>query len=146
MTKTDDILGLTGGAGDQALVERALGEFRSGRPVAILAEGKAVLVCGVEAFDLPLSQGLHRLAKGTPRLVLPAARLRRLGLDRKVPGSVAMPRLDVARIEMLAIVIDARIDAPVAPTDAFDAAALELARLALTVPAVIVVPVDPSVL
>jgi GTP cyclohydrolase II len=54
------------------------------------------------------------LAEGRARLVLPAARLRRLGNDRKHPGIVALPVVDPQRIETLALRIDARIDAPVA--------------------------------
>jgi GTP cyclohydrolase II len=65
---------------------------------------------------------------------------------------VALPTLDLARIEGLALKADGRIDAPVGPTNALDGDGLELARLALVLPAVIVVPIaagveiDPSIL
>ena len=129
---------------DQTRVERAMAEFRAARPVLIIGEGEAALVCGVEGLEAPLAEALARLARGTPRLVLPAARLRRLGLDRTLPGRVALPTIDLKRIEQLALVIDAKADAPVAPADTLDETALELARLALTVPVVVVVPVDAA--
>jgi GTP cyclohydrolase II len=129
---------------DQTSVERALAEFRAARPVLILCRDTAVLVAGVEGLGAPLAASLARAAIATPRLVLPAARLRRLGLDRTAPGSVALPTIDLKRIEQLALQIEARIDAPVAPVAPLDETALELARIALTVPAVLVVPVDPA--
>jgi GTP cyclohydrolase II len=128
----------------QAGVERAIAEFRSARPVLVLGRDQAVLVAGVEGLEAPLARALGDAAISTPRLVLPAARLRRLGLDRTVPGSVAMPVIDLKRIEQLALQIEARIDAPVAPIVPLDETALELARLSLTVPAVVVVPVDAA--
>jgi GTP cyclohydrolase II len=85
-------------------------------------------------------------------LVLPAARLRRLGLEREAPGRVALPVVDQSRVESLALKVDSRIDAPVRPADALDEEALELARLSLVLPAVIVVPladgieIDPSMI
>jgi len=129
---------------DQTRVERALAEFRAARPVLIAGGAEAVLVCGVEGLEAPLAEALTKLASGTPRLVLPAARLRRLGLERTLPGRVALPSIDLKRIEQLALVIDAKTDAPIAPVDELDETALELARLALTVPVVVVVPVDAA--
>lgn len=129
---------------DQTRVERAMAEFRAARPVLIVGETQAVLACGVEGLEAPLAEALAHLAAGTPRLVLPAARLRRLGLERSLPGRMALPAIDLKRIEQLALVIDAKADAPVAPVDALDETALELARLALTVPVAVVVPVDAA--
>ncbi|QCI63660.1 GTP cyclohydrolase II RibA [Phreatobacter stygius] len=143
MTDGNGILGSRADL-DQTRVERALAEFRAARPVLITGETEAVLVCGVEGLEQPLAEALAKLALGTPRLVLPAARLRRLGLERTLPGRVALPSIDLKRIEQLALVIDAKTDAPVAPVDGLDETALELARLALTVPVVVAVPVDPA--
>jgi GTP cyclohydrolase II len=131
-------------AADHITVERALSEARSGRPVAIRDGGEAVLVIGVEALDPDIAKGLDSLATGSARLVLPAARLRRLGLERMQPGFIALPRIDVERIEALALRIAPKLDAPVHAAGTLDLAALELARLALVLPAVVVVPVDPA--
>jgi GTP cyclohydrolase II len=127
-------------------VERALAEFRASRPVVITSENDAILMCGVEGLDADLARDLGNLAEGKARLVLPAARLRRLGLDRIQPGVVSLPIVDAQRIETLALKIDARIDAPVSPVAELDDMALELARLALTIPAIVTMPADLAVL
>lgn len=81
------------------------------------------------------------LSDGAARLVLPAARLRRLGLvDRAEPGALALPALDPARVTTLALALDARVDSPVAPARALDEAALELSALALLLPPMVVAP------
>jgi GTP cyclohydrolase II len=131
---------------DEIAVERALAEFRSSRPVVITDGDNAILVCGVEGLDSELAHDLDNLAHGKARLVLPAARLRRLGLDRTNPGVVSLPVVDAARIETLALKIESRVDAPVSPLHAIDDMALELARMALTIPAVVTMPADLSVL
>ncbi|AWN50156.1 GTP cyclohydrolase [Methylobacterium terrae] len=125
---------------DQVGVERALAEIRAGRPVALRGTDP-VLALSAEALDEATNAALAALAGTGARLVLPAPRLRRLGLaDRKDAGAVALPAIDPARIEALALRLDARIDAPVAPASAGDEAALALAALAQVLPAVVVVP------
>src|SRR5918993_1470333 len=121
-------------------VERAIMEFRSGRPVVIDGAQASALVIGVEDLDETLGARLETVSGGHAHLVLPAARLRRLGLDRTTPGRVALPVVDRQRIETLALKAEARIDAPVRPAEAIDEEALELARLSLVLPAVILVP------
>jgi GTP cyclohydrolase II len=131
---------------DMIAVERAVAEFRAGRSVVVAAASGSLLVSGVEAIDGPLALELNRLAEGRARLILPAARLRRLGLERAAPGAVAMPVIDPARIETLALKIDARADAPVSPIVGAEMEALELARLALTLPAIVTLPVERAAL
>ncbi|QRE75114.1 GTP cyclohydrolase II RibA [Methylobacterium aquaticum] len=124
----------------QVEVERALAEIRAGRPVA-LRGADPVLALSVEALDGDLTAVLAALAGTGARLVLPAPRLRRLGLaDRVEAGAVALPAIDPTRIETLALRLDGRIDAPVAPVSAGDEAALALMALAQVLPAVLVVP------
>ncbi len=131
-------------------VERAVMEFRSARPVVIDGAEASVLAVGVESLDETLCAELEAIAGGHAHLVLPAARLRHLGLEREAPGLVALPVVDRERIETLALKVDSRIDAPVRMAEAVDEEALELARLSLVLPAVIVVPLatgieaDPS--
>jgi GTP cyclohydrolase II len=131
-------------------VERAIMEFRSGRPVVIDGERASALVVGAETLAGRVSAELDAVAHGHAHLVLPPARLRRLGLDRQAPGLVALPVVDRERIETLALKVEGRIDAPVRPAEAVDEEALELARLSLILPAVVVVPlaaeieIDPS--
>jgi GTP cyclohydrolase II len=131
-------------------VERAIMEFRSARPVVIDGAGASALVLGVEDLGEAMCAEVEAVAGGHAHLVLPPARLRRLGLDRETPGLVALPVVDLGRIENLALKVEGRIDAPVRPAGALDEEALELARLSLVLPAVIVVPlaagieIDPS--
>ena len=141
MAEIKHILETDGGL-NQVSVERAISEIRAGRPVAIKAGRSHVLVIGVEALDARLAEALEPLARRSARLVLPAPRLRRLGLDRLKPGAIALPRLDLARIATLSLEVGARIDAPVAALGKLDLAALELARVALVLPAVVVLPVS----
>jgi GTP cyclohydrolase II len=145
------VLSFSGGR-DQMAVERAIAEFRTGRPVLIEDGETCVLAIGIEDLDETRAEHLEAVAGGQARLVLPAARLRRLGVDRTASGAIALPVIRMERIEALALTTDARIDAPVRCTSALDGDALELARLALVLPAVLVVPVcrtievDPSIL
>ena len=107
------------------------------------AEGSAV-VMSVEDLSEVQAARLNVIA-GNAHLVLPPARLRRLGLERQQPGIVALPTLDLDRIENLALKVDGRIDAPVCVAGPLDEQALELARLSLVLPAVIVVPLADGV-
>jgi len=127
------------------LVERAIMEFRSARPVVIEGAEDRALVIGVEDLDETLAVEIDIVAAGHAHLVLPAARLRRLGLDREGPGRVALPVVNRARVENLALKVDGRIDAPIRPADEMDGTALELARLSLVLPAVILVPLTESI-
>ncbi|AMJ60893.1 GTP cyclohydrolase II RibA [Bosea sp. PAMC 26642] len=123
-------------------VERAISEFRAGRPVLLRDHGELALAFSAELAEGELAQRLDELAQGRAYLVLSAARLRRLGAkNRSETGIFAMPTIDLARIETLALKIDAKVDAPVAPTSPLADAALELARLSLVIPAAVLVPV-----
>ena len=145
------MLGLAGEI-DLIAVERAIAEFRTARPVLIEDGAEAALAVSIEGLGPDLCAALDPIAGGRARLVLPAARLRRMGLDRAQPGALALPVLDAGRIEALALKADGRIDAPVCGPASVDADALELARLALMLPATLVIPVprgivlDPAIL
>lgn len=123
-------------------VDRAIAEFRAARPVLLRDGVNLALALSAELADADLAQRLDELARGRAHLILSAARLRRLGAKgRSETGILAMPTLDLARIETLALKIDAKVDAPVAPAGSLDEAAIELARLSLVLPATIHVPV-----
>ena len=130
---------------DRTAVERAVAELRMGRPVLLEGEGERALVQGVEDLDSDRAAKLDAVAGGQARLVLPAARLKRLGLDREQHGAIPLPAMDPTRVATLAFALDARIDAPVRNPTLLDEDALELARLALALPAVVVMPVGLSV-
>ncbi|HRJ70395.1 MAG TPA: GTP cyclohydrolase II RibA [Beijerinckiaceae bacterium] len=141
MGKVANILGLFGDVG-QTNVERAISEFRSGRPVVLRKNDDALIAIGVEAFDAGVAAAVEAFAKGRGRLVLPAARLRRLGREAQEPGSLAFPVVDLERIETLSLKLDARVDAPVKRVTDLETMALELAALSLTLPGVFVVDVE----
>jgi GTP cyclohydrolase II len=126
---------------DHVAADRAIAEFRAGRPVLIHRRDEALLIYPAELADGGMLARLEDIAEGRAHLVLPAARLRRLGLDRDQPGAVALPVLSAERIAALALKVDARIDAPVSPVQPLDKTALELAALAQVLPPVIALPI-----
>jgi GTP cyclohydrolase II len=128
-------------------VDRAISEFRAGRPVLLRAGERLALALSAELAEGDLVGRLDGLAGGKAHLALSAARLRRLGAkSRAETGILAMPTLDFARTEMLALKTDGKVDAPVAPASDIDDAALELARLSLVQPAAIIVPVSAELI
>lgn len=129
-------------ASGQIAVERAIAEVRAGRPVEITDHGCVKVALPVSALQAEQITALESFAQGRARLAIPAARLRRLGMDREGPGTVALPQIDLGRLEKLALEVDGRIDAPVGPCDEIDRAALELGALALLPPAIILVPLS----
>lgn len=121
---------------DQRAVDRALAEFRAGRPVVLLDGKQALVVLLVDALTQEVAQAFDALAPGEARLILCAPRLRRLGMaGRESPGAVALPHADAGRIERLAFHLDAQIDAAVDEVTPLEEAGSELARLALLSPA-----------
>lgn len=127
---------------DRTAVERAVAELRMGRPVVVEGEAGAILVHGIEDLTPECGAQLQALSGGKARLVLPRARLRRLGAETAGNGFIPLPDIDVARVRLLAFELEARLDLPVAPAALLDEVALELARLALALPVVIVLPLD----
>lgn len=139
---------VSGPVPDLVAVERAISEMRSGRPVVLVGgvgePAGFAIAAAVEELEAGDAAWLEGIAAGRARLGLSAARLRRLGLDRKEAGVIALPSLDLKRLELLALRTDAKYDAPVCSASPFDEAALELARIALVLPAVVVVPLEPG--
>lgn len=141
MTSPENLSSLFGEV-EQVAVERAIADLRAGRPVLVTSASDAAMIVGVESLDAAKSHELDRLAAGRGRLLLTAARLRHLGAERATAGMLALPTIDLARIETLALQREARIDAPAASLAATESAALELASLALVLPAVVAIPMQ----
>lgn len=129
---------------DRTRVERAVADCRSGRPVLVRAGADQVLVVSAEAVAEGLEIDPTTFGDGLSRLVLTAARLRRLCLERPAPGIVALPSLDSPRIAQLALKVDGRLDAPVGPASPTDLAGLDLVALSLLLPAAVVTPLSPE--
>jgi GTP cyclohydrolase II len=121
-------------------VERGLAEFRAGRP-AILATPAQRLVClpvdGVSGTRLAAFQAL--CAPAPTRLALSARRARALGLDAAGAVTVRLPDGgDLNRLKALVAEEGARGATDMQPAGPAAAAAIELAKLALRLPALIV--------
>jgi GTP cyclohydrolase II len=131
---------------DQASVnvERAISDFRAGRPVLVRAENETLLAVAAEGLDQRMAGALADVNDGRARLLLTPPRLRHLGLDHTTPASVAMPVVDLDRIGNLALRNDRRINAPVRPASRLDEAAIELAQLSLVLPTVLAIPIVSS--
>ena len=78
MVKSRSLLGFDGNT-DSVTVDRALAEFRAGRPVLIRAGDESALAISAEIIDDAFLARISDFADGNARLILPAARLRRLG-------------------------------------------------------------------
>ena len=137
------------GAYDQIVVERAIGEMRAGRPVLLKSDRASAIVLCVEALDASQAAWLQslmrvpapgRAVRHSARLVLQGLRLRHLGSPHQCDGALPLPVLDLRRIETLSFALGARLDALPTAVTLLDQAALELARLALVLPAVVVLP------
>ena len=134
---TDSILF---GSREQVGVGRGLGEFRAGRPVVVTSGPETLLCLPVEGLDRERLAAFRALcAPIAPRLVLTGRRARSLGID--ADDQVALELMSDADAAMiLALVADATSDHVFVPEPAGPAAtaAVELAKLAQVLPAVLV--------
>jgi GTP cyclohydrolase II len=124
----------------QIAVERAVSEFRSGRPVIITSAGDAVLALPVDgmteemlaAFRL-LSQPVH------PFLLITARRASAIGMKASGPLGIALPECCSAReIFLQASAAEAGRQVEVVPAGAGADAAIELAKYAQRLPALLI--------
>jgi len=129
--------------GDPSLtqVERAIAELRAGRPVLLADEGRYFLISGAETASADLIAAMGEISGSAVKLVLSPARLRGLGLaEADAPMSIAAGSLDVDRIASLIAQPDAALEESPVPAGAAECSALQLARHALLLPAVLMAP------
>src|SRR3982751_3543235 len=128
------------GTCEQVGVGRGLAEFRAGRPVVVTSGGEMLLCLPVEGLDKERLAAFRTLcAPITPRLVLTGSRARSLGLDTtEAVGLELMPDVEAGTI--LALAAEATSDHEFVPEPAGPAAtaAIDLAKLAQVLPAVMV--------
>jgi GTP cyclohydrolase II len=128
------------GTREQVGVGRGLAEFRAGRPVVVTSGGEMLLCLPVEGLDKERLAAFRTLcAPITPRLVLTGSRARSLGLDTtEAVGLELMPDVEAGTI--LALAAEATSDHEFVPEPAGPAAtaAIDLAKLAQVLPAVMV--------
>ncbi|MFV0281509.1 MAG: GTP cyclohydrolase II RibA [Rhodoblastus sp.] len=134
---------LLGGAShDQLATERAIAEFRAGRPVVVETAGAGLLAAPVEGLDSAGVAALAGLAGGTARLVLSGPRLHRLGAPDRVAAALALPAPDLAAIARLTFGDDASLDTKRLPLAPGEEMALRLTHLATLLPALVTVPLE----
>jgi GTP cyclohydrolase II len=134
------------GRPEQVAVERGLAEFRSGRPIIVISADERVMVLPVDGMtDEGLASFRLVCAPGRPYLLVTARRARALGLDRAAPTGVALGEL-YDRVAIFSLAADAQVTRrlDVVPAGAAAAAAIELAKLAQLLPALLVCDATPQ--
>jgi GTP cyclohydrolase II len=121
-------------------VERGLTEFRAARPVVVRGSERSFLVLPVDGLAADrLSMFLRLCSPALPHLVITAQRARAMGLNAVGPLALRLPDGELDLI--LAVASQPRTHCPLAalPADPVLCAALELAKLAHRLPAVLAI-------
>src|SRR5215831_16733908 len=128
------------GAVEQIVVERGLAEFRCGRPVILnSAEGRVAALPVDGMTDEALVSFRRMCAPARPHLLITARRARALGLEGAGPTGLAVGDLH-DRAAIFSLAADAQVTRrlDVVPTGKTAAAAIELAKLAHRLPALLI--------
>jgi GTP cyclohydrolase II len=123
---------------DDIAVDRALAEFRAGRPVIVVESDQATIALPAEGLTTSRLAGFRRFcAPGQPLLAITARRAQALGLKASDPVALDVSGLDSDGI--LSLAADAKIGTSIetVPAQVTTIAAIELAKLALGLPAVL---------
>jgi GTP cyclohydrolase II len=125
-------------------VERGLAEFRCGRPVLITGTGETIVAMPVDGMDDERLASFRRLvAPARPYLVITARRAHALGFEVGGSAHIALSDRDrAAAIESWVAAADAEQPQAVAAPGAATGAAIELAKLAQRLPALLVADRD----
>ena len=139
-----EFAGVTGsilfGTREQVGVDRGLAELRAGRPIVVKSGSETLLCLPVEGLNKDRLAAFRELATPiAPRLVLTGLRARSLGIEADNPVALELMS-DVDANTILALVADATSDHLFVPEPAGPAAmaAIELVKLALVLPAVLI--------
>ena len=127
-------------------VERALAEFRSGRPVVIDSRTSSIAVLPIDGMtDARLVAFRQLCAPAQLHVVVTASRARALGLDAVGPLGLVLPD-NANAAALFSLVADVRIKRPAesANAGANAPAAIELAKLAQRLPALLVADVTAN--
>lgn len=130
----------------EVAVERALAEFRSGRPVVLSGNGVSLLATGAETVDDEVLSVLNACAKGGDAyLVLSPPRMRLLGHVSTEPGILPLKTMNAAAIHEIVSDTGVHFDGRVPePANELQKAALELLRLAFLLPAALTVAYEDA--
>ncbi|MGB9366846.1 MAG: GTP cyclohydrolase II RibA [Xanthobacteraceae bacterium] len=134
------------GSPDRVLVKRGLAEFRSGRPVVFSTQdSKFLLALPVDGLDHARLHAFEQLcAPATPRLVVTARRARALGIESTGPVALKLDT-NTNSDAIYSLVADAdpseeaELDGPAGEAAS---AAIELAKIAQRLPALLVAEID----
>lgn len=128
------------GPGDEIAVQRGLGEFRAGRPIMVEAAAERLLVLPVDGTTGARVAAFRRLcAPASPQLAITARRARALDIEAPGPVMLALqPDDDLQAIWALAAHRRGPARAVVGPAGTAAAAAIQLAKLAERLPALLV--------
>jgi GTP cyclohydrolase II len=130
---------------DYVGVERGLTEFRAGRPVVLRAFGQGYLVLPVDGLDARrLSVFLDLCSPDLPQLVITRRRARAMNMDAAGPVAMRLPAADLELISALVAQVHNECAIPARPVDPGLASALELAKLAQRLPAVLAIAEPPA--
>ena len=139
-----EFAGVTGsilfGTREQVGVDRGLAELRAGRPIVVKSGSETLLCLPVEGLNKDRLAAFRELSTPiAPRLVLTGLRARSLGIEVDDPVALELMS-DVDANTILALVADATSDHVFVPEPAGPAAmaAIELVKLALVLPAVLI--------
>jgi GTP cyclohydrolase II len=124
----------------QILVERALAEFRSGRPVLMTSAGDPITALPVDGMTGTLLTQFRLLSRPVqPFLLLTARRARAIGVETSGHIGVMLPD-SWSLGEIFSLASAARVDCPfeIVPAHAGADAAIELAKLAERLPALLI--------
>ena len=127
------------GSAEHIAVDRGLSEFRSGRPILIANTGRTELVMPVDGMDdARLASFRQVCAPAAPYLAVTARRACALGLAASGPVGLAIgDEESAAAILALAADADPKRVPALLPPSAAAAAAIDLAKLAHRLPALL---------
>lgn len=124
----------------QILVERALSEFRSARPVLITSPGDSIMALPVDGMTEAMLTQFRQLTRPLrPFLLITARRARAIGVKASGDIAIALPDFcSFAEIFSLASATQVSCRFEVIPADASAGAAIELAKHAQRLPALLI--------
>jgi GTP cyclohydrolase II len=126
----------------QIAVERALSEFRSGRPVLITSAGDAMTALPVDGMTEAMLAGFRLLSRPVrPFLLVTARRARAMGVEASGPTGIAVPDVcSAGEIYSLASAAQVSCQLELVSAGASAGAALQLAKHAQRLPALLIGP------
>jgi GTP cyclohydrolase II len=124
----------------QVAVERALSEFRSGRPVRITSASEAITALPVDGLTEAMLVAFRQLSQPVrPFLLVTARRARVMGLDTLGPAGIALPDIcSAGEIFSLASATQVSCQIEFMPAGVSAGAAIQLAKQAQRLPALLI--------